>query len=171
MRKGSALALLTAGAALTMSLAAAPAAMASGGPGPGGGSGSGGSGSGGSGGGDGGGRPCGRAVSTSGPGSLGTGWTLKSMHDDNAAGMPVVGEEFEIGTPAGQVWQITFADNGTVFFSGTVTAPAGGIVVNAMTADQGGTQIMSAQATDAATGETISGSVPLPPAPGTCHTG
>jgi hypothetical protein len=162
MRKASALALLTGGLALSMTLAAAPAAMASGGPGPGGG---------GNGGGGGGGRPCGRAVSTSGPGSLGTPWTLKSMHDDNAAGMPVVGEEFEIDTPAGQVWQITFADNGTVFFSGTVTAPAGGIVVNAMTADQGGTQIMSAQATDAATGETISGSVPLPPAPSTCHTG
>jgi hypothetical protein len=155
MRRSSALALLTAGAALSLSLTAAPAFAKGGGDGGGGG----------------GGRPCGPAVSTSGTGSLGSPWTLKSMHDDNAAGMPIVGEEFEINTPAGQTWTVTFADDGTTFFSGNEVAPAGGIVVNSSTANLAGTQTMSVTAVNPATGETISGSVALPPAPSTCHSG
>ena len=107
MRKGSVLALLTAGTALSLSLAAAPAALAATAPapvpashsGPGGG---------------GGGRPGGQPVTNDGFGSLGTAWHLKSMHDD-LAGAQVVGEEFEIDAPDPQNWTITLADNGVTF--------------------------------------------------------
>ncbi|WP_242908416.1 hypothetical protein [Actinomadura terrae] len=64
-------------------------------------------------------RPCGRPVETSGTGSQGTPWTLKSQYDDD--GTPpnrlVAGEEFEIATAAaGQRWSVSFTDNGTEFF-------------------------------------------------------
>ncbi|WP_067460332.1 hypothetical protein [Actinomadura macra] len=64
-------------------------------------------------------RPCGRPVMTSGTGSQGTPWTLKSQYDDD--GTPpnrlVAGEEFEINTEAaGQRWSVSFTDNGTEFF-------------------------------------------------------
>ena len=64
---------------------AAPAALASGGKGSGGGGGDNG----------GGGRRLGLGVATSGAGTLGSPWTLKSKHDDDGPGL-VAGEEFEI---------------------------------------------------------------------------
>src|SRR3954451_6241810 len=90
----SSAAALTATAAVALSMLAAPAAFAQGG---------------------GGGRKLGPAVSTSGPATLGSPWTLKSQHDDDGPGL-VAGEEFEINTPAGHVWTVTLADNGTPFF-------------------------------------------------------
>jgi hypothetical protein len=122
---------------------------------------------GGGGGGGGGGRPCGPSHSTSGQGSLGSGFTLKSMYDDNA-GAVVVGEEFEIAVPAGQVWTVTFSDNGTVFFSGDVTSDAAGVRVVEMTAYHGGTSHMAAHALSKQSGETVDGAVDLPVAPATC---
>jgi hypothetical protein len=145
MRKGSAFALLTAGAALSLSLAVAPAALAS------------------NGGGGGGGRPGGPPVTASGTGSLGSSWTLKSMHDDNAAGAQIVGEEFEINTPAGQIWTVTFADDGTPFFSANETATSAGVRADSSTANQPGTQDMSVHAVNQTSGEVINGSVELPP--------
>ncbi|WP_344903769.1 hypothetical protein [Actinomadura meridiana] len=64
-------------------------------------------------------RPCGQGKSTSGVGTKGTAWTLKSKYDDD--GTPpnrlVAGEEFEIKTQAaGQRWSVVFSDNGTEFF-------------------------------------------------------
>ena len=156
MRKGSVLALLTAGTALSLSLAAAPAALAAAAPapvpashsGPGGG----------------GGRPGGQPVTNDGFGSLGTAWHLKSMHDD-LAGAQVVGEEFEIDAPDPQNWTITLADNGVTFpFTETVTAVS--LTVNGMTANQPGIQHMTASATDSVTHETITPDkafVDLPP--------
>jgi hypothetical protein len=108
------------------------------------------------------GRPGGQPVTASGQGSLGSQWKLKSMHDD-ANGQQIVGEEFEINGGAGQVWDVTFADNGTVFFSGAVTATAQGLRVNASTPNQVGTQTMSAHAVNETTGEVVDGSVALPP--------
>jgi hypothetical protein len=106
----------------------------------------------------GGGRPCGPAVSTSGVGSLGTGWTLKSMYDDDGA-VPgvVVGEEFQINTEAaGQVWHVQLADNGLVFFDQQMTSTAAGITAMGKTADQNRTdQHMTAVATRVPDGETI----------------
>jgi len=144
----SSVAALTATAAVALSMLAAPAAFAQGGDG------------GGSGGG-GGGRKLGPAVSTSGTGTLGSPWTLKSQHDDDGPG-PVVGEEFEIKTPAGHVWTVTLADNGTPFFSQDVTADATGLKAMSKTADLGIDQHMSAHAVDKATGEVVDGAVDLP---------
>jgi hypothetical protein len=164
MRKGSVFALLTAGAALSLSLAAAPAAFAvtapapvpasHGGPGGGGG---------------GGGRPGGQAVKNDGAGSLGTPWHLKSMHDDSdVTGAQVVGEEFEIDASDPQNWTITLTDNG-ISFPFTETVAADSLTVNGMTANQPGTQHMTASATDSVTGETITpvkAFVDLPPLAG-----
>jgi hypothetical protein len=151
MRKGSVFALLTAGAALSMALATAPAALASGGPGGGGGSGSG--------------RPGGPPVAASGTGTLGSQWTLKSMHDDDAAGNQIVGEEFEINTPAGQTWTVTFFDDGVPFqnfHDQSVLSTAAGIRANSSTANVAGTQQMTVHAANAVTGEVIDASVDLP---------
>jgi hypothetical protein len=146
-------ALIAVGAALAVSSLAVSPAMAQGG-----------------GGGGGGGRPCGPPQSTSGHGSLGTPWTLKSMYDDNAAGAVVIGEEFEINTPAGQVWTVTYSDNGTAFFSASETAVTGGVRVVEMTLYHGGTSLMAAHAVNQKTGEVIDGSVLLPVAPAACGT-
>lgn len=141
-----ALAAATGAAALTVGVIAAPAANASG-------------------------RPCGSAVATSGMGSLGTPFTLKSMYDDDGAtpGAVVVGEEFEINTEAvGQTWQLTFSDNGIVFFTGTDVSTATGIREVRMTPAQPGTQTMKAIAINQADGETIMATVTLPTVPPKC---
>jgi len=151
-RKAFSVTMLTASVAVGLSLLSAPAALASGGPGGGGDGGHGGSG---------GGRRLGPAVSTSGVGTLGSPWTLKSQHDDDGPG-PVVGEEFEIGTPAGRVWTVVFADNGHEFFHQDVTADAAGLRAMSKTADQGIDQVMSVHAVDTVTHEVIDGSVTLP---------
>ncbi|MEV6603166.1 hypothetical protein [Kutzneria sp. NPDC051319] len=114
------------------------------------------------------GRPCGPGVMASGVGSLGTPWTLKSKHDDDGpGGIFVVGEEFEINTRVvGEVWTITFADNGKVFFTGTDVATATGIRELHPTPNQPGvTQHMTVHAVDQATGEVIDGSVDVAPVP------
>jgi hypothetical protein len=112
------------------------------------------------------GRRCGPASSTNGVGSLGTLWTLKSMHDDDGPGGTfVVGEEFEINTQiAGQVWSITFADNGLVFFTADDVSTATGIREVHPTANQPGTnQHMTAHAVNRTTGEVIDGAVDVAP--------
>jgi len=148
----SSVAALTATAAVALGMLAAPTAFAQGG---------GSGGSGGSGGGSGSGRRLGPPGSTSGTGTLGSPWTLKSQHDDDGPG-PVVGEEVEIKTPAGHVWTVTLADNGTPFFSQDVTADATGLLAMSKTADLGIDQVMSAHAVDKATGEVVDGAVDLP---------
>jgi hypothetical protein len=143
--------MFTAAAVVGLSLLSAPAALAS--DGHGGGSGSSG--------GSGGGRRLGPPVATSGVGTLGSPWTLKSQHDDDGPGL-VAGEEFEIGTPAGRVWTVTFADNGVVFFHQDVTAGTAGLRAMSKAPDQGVDQVMSVDAVDRTTGEVIDGSVDLP---------
>jgi hypothetical protein len=138
----SSAAALTATAAVALSMLAAPAAFAQGGGG-------------------GGGRKLGPAVSTSGTGTLGSPWTLKSQHDDDGPGL-VAGEEFEINTPAGHVWTVTLADNGKPFFSQDVTADATGLKAMSKAADTGTDQHMTAHAVDKATGEVVDGAVDLP---------
>jgi hypothetical protein len=138
----SSAAALTATAAVALSMLAAPAAFAQGGSG-------------------GGGRKLGPAVSTSGTGTLGSPWTLKSQHDDDGPGL-VAGEEFEINTPAGHVWTVTLADNGNPFFSQDVTADATGLKAMSKAADTGTDQHMTAHAVDKATGEVVDGAVDLP---------
>ncbi|WP_030442051.1 hypothetical protein [Actinoplanes subtropicus] len=119
-----------------------------------------------------GGRPCGPEVSTSGVGTLGSSYTLKSKHDDDGPGGSLVeGEEFEINVPAGQVWQVTFADNGTVFFDQpSVSGPHGtppkiGVREVHAAPNQPGTQHMTVHAVSQSTGETIDAFVNVPPAP------
>jgi hypothetical protein len=142
----SSAAALTATAAVALSMLAAPAAFAQGGDGGGGG---------------GGGRRLGPAVNTSGTGTLGSPWTLKSQHDDDGPGL-VAGEEFQINTPAGHVWTVTLAGNGTPFFSQDVTADATGLTAMSKAADTGTDQHMTAHAVDKATGEVVDGAVDLP---------
>jgi hypothetical protein len=105
-------------------------------------------------------------VKNQGNGSLGTHWTLKSMHDDNdLTGAQIVGEEFEIDAPDPQNWTITLTD-GTVRFPFTETIGADSLTVNGMTPNQPGTQHMTASATDSVTHETITPDkafVDLPP--------
>jgi hypothetical protein len=113
-------------------------------------------------------RRCGPTSSTDGVGTLGTSWTLKSKHDDDGPGGSfVVGEEFEIATQVvGQVWTITFADNGLVFFNADDVATAAGIREVHPTANQRGTiQHMTAHAVNHATGEVIDGAVDVAPVP------
>jgi hypothetical protein len=112
------------------------------------------------------GRPCGPGVSMDGKGTLGSPYTLKSKHDDDGPnGTQVVGEEFEIGTPAGRVWHVTFADNGVVFFDADQTATVDGLRSQAAAPNQPGTQHMTVHAVDRTTGEVIDGAVDVPPAP------
>lgn len=110
------------------------------------------------------GRPGGQPVTASGTGTLGSPWTLKSMHDD-LNGAQIVGEEFEIFpvNGVGQTWTITFADNGLVFFTGTQVATTAGIREVHSTANQPGTQHMTAHAVNQNTGEVVDGAVDLPP--------
>jgi hypothetical protein len=111
------------------------------------------------------GRPQGRAVSTTGVGTLGSHWKLKSMHDDDlpgAPGAPVAGEEFEIEVAAGHTWTTTFANNGVVFFSGDQVSTAAGIREVHPSPGQRGNEHMTVHAVDHNTGETIDGFVDLP---------
>jgi hypothetical protein len=113
------------------------------------------------------GRPGGDPVTADGKGSLGTPWTLKSQHDDDGPG-PVVGEEFEINTEVvGDVWDVTYTDNGIVTFTGQFVSTATGVRVQHASPDLGGTQQLAAHAVDETTGEVIEAVLPpLPPAPG-----
>lgn len=122
------------------------------------------------GGGGGGGRPCGPATSTSGHGTLGSGFTLKSMYDDDGATPGVVvGEEFEIKTKAaGQHWTVQLADNGLVFLNQNLISDANGIKAMGQTPAQPGDQVMTAHAVDTDNGETVDGKVTLDPPPAAC---
>jgi hypothetical protein len=91
------------------------------------------------------------------------------MYVDNSVGAVVVGEEFEINTQvAGQVWAVTFTDNGTAFFSADVTSTAAGVREVQMTPYAGGVSHMTAHAVNQQTGEVVDGTVSLPTAPATC---
>lgn len=116
------------------------------------------------------GRPCGPPSMTTGTGTLGSPFTLKSMYDDDGpGGIVVVGEEFEINTQAaGQVWTVTFTYNGTVFFNADSTSTAAGIREVHPTPYKGGTSHMTAHAVSKVTGEVVDGFVDLPVAPARC---
>jgi hypothetical protein len=125
---------------------------------------------GGGGGGGGGGRPCGTATATSGHGTLGSAFTLKSMYDDDGAvAGVVVGEEFEINTQAvGQHWTVQLADNGVVFFNQNEISDPTGIKGMSMTPAQPGNQVMTAHAVNNDNGEIVDGTVTLAPPPARC---
>ncbi|MGV9294803.1 hypothetical protein [Amycolatopsis sp. NPDC003676] len=113
-------------------------------------------------------RRCGPTSEADGAGSMGTSWTLKSKHDDDGPGGSfVVGEEFEIHTNVpGQVWSITFADNGQIFFTGDDVSTATGIREQHPTANHPGTnQHMTAHAVNHTTGEVIDAAVDVAPVP------
>jgi hypothetical protein len=121
-------------------------------------------------------RPCGPAVMTSGTGTLGTGWTLKSQYDDdgpNPGGL-VAGEEFQINTEgAGQHWTVVLSDNGTAFFTNNddVSTATGINETHPNPTFHHTNNVMSAHAVRHDTGEVIDGSVTLPPAPAACAPG
>ena len=118
-------------------------------------------------------RPCGPAVMTSGTGSLGTGWTLKSQYDDDGPGL-VAGEEFEINTEgAGQHWTVVLSDDGKAFFTNNddVSTATGINETHPNPTVHHISNVMSAHAVRHDTGEVIDGSVTLPPAPPACAPG
>lgn len=160
MRKRPLTTLLAATAATVAigALSATPA-LARGGPGPGGG------------GGGGGGRPCGATTATSGSGSLGSPFSLSGKYDDNDAqpGVVIVEEEFQVNTQvANQVWNVTFTDNGTTFFSGSVTSTTAGVHASASTTYAGGTSALTVAAVNQTTGETVNSTITAPAAPSAC---
>jgi hypothetical protein len=119
------------------------------------------------------GRPCGDPVMTSGAGTDGTTWTLKSQYDDNGPGL-VSGEEFQINTQAaGQHWTVVLSHNGTAFFTNNddVSTATGINETHPDRATHGTTQVMTAHAVRHDTGEVIDGTVELPPAPAQCAPG
>ncbi|MCU7724952.1 hypothetical protein ODJ79_14590 [Actinoplanes sp. KI2] len=112
------------------------------------------------------GRPCSPGFSTIGVGSQGSPYILKAKQDDDEpGGSPVVGEEFEIKVPAGQVWQVTFADNGVIFFDQPSTSTVDGIREVHAAPSQPGTQHMTVHSVSRATGEVIDAFVDVPAAP------
>lgn len=118
-------------------------------------------------------RPCGPPVMTSGNGSLGTAWTLKSQYDDDGPGL-VAGEEFQIETQgAGQHWTVVLSDNGTPFFTNNddVSTASGINETHPNHTVHHINNVMSAHAVRHETGEVIDGSVTLPPAPPQCAPG
>ncbi|HEY1574773.1 MAG TPA: hypothetical protein VGG05_25810 [Pseudonocardiaceae bacterium] len=144
---------LAIGAAIAATVLAGPTANASQGGGNGGG-----------------GRPCGTAMATSGVGTLGSTFTLKSMYDDDGA-VPgvVVGEEFEINTEAvGQHWTVQLADNGVIFLNQNEISDVTGIKGMSMTPAQPGNQVMTAHAVDTDNGEVVDGTVTLAPPSAKC---
>ncbi|MFE3174368.1 hypothetical protein ACFXPA_13545 [Amycolatopsis sp. NPDC059090] len=113
-------------------------------------------------------RRCGPTSEADGVGNMGTSWTLKSKHDDDGPGGSfVVGEEFEIHTNVpNQLWSITFADNGQVFFTGDDLSTATGIREQHPTANHPGTnQHMTVHAVNHTTGEIIDAAVDVAPVP------
>jgi hypothetical protein len=107
-------------------------------------------------------------VSTTGKGTLGSPWTLKSALDD-ANGVLTVGEEFEINTSAntppdavGQPWTVTFAQNGVVFLDDTQNTQPTGIREAKMTPRLTEPLHMTVHAVNLVTGETIDGAVTVP---------
>ncbi|HEX5118441.1 MAG TPA: hypothetical protein VFW65_24920 [Pseudonocardiaceae bacterium] len=118
----------------------------------------------------GGGRPCGTATVTSGVGTQGSTFTLKSMYDDDGA-VPgvVVGEEFEINTEAvGQHWTVQLADNGVIFLNQNDISDVTGIKGMSMTPAQPGSQVMTAHAVNTDDGEMVDGTVTLAPPSARC---
>jgi hypothetical protein len=114
----------------------------------------------------GGGQPCSPGAIASGNGTQGTPWALKSMYARNAAGAVTVAEEFQVSTSvAGQVWAVTFAVNGTAFFTADVTSAASGVREAQMTPYHGGASHVTAHAVNEQTGEVADGAVDLPAAP------
>ena len=86
-------------------------------------------------------------------------WKLKAKHDDGR-----IEVEFEVDSNVvGQTWKVKLADNGTTFFKGTKTTvgPSGSFEVHKRTANQAGTDVIKANATNPSTGETCMGSVSL----------
>jgi hypothetical protein len=99
-------------------------------------------------------------VHTSGACSASTEWELKSKVDDGRLEV-----EFEVdASRKGQVWTVTLADNGTTFWTGmrTTRGRSGSFEVEKRTANQVGTDTITATASNAKTGETCSGSLVFP---------
>ena len=101
------------------------------------------------------------AVGTSGSCSATSTWKLKAKPDLDLGTIQI---EFAVDSnKVGQTWAVRLADNTTTVFSGrrTTLAPSGSFTVRRLTADQAGTDIIKARATNPATGEVCSGQVRL----------
>jgi hypothetical protein len=86
-------------------------------------------------------------------------WKLKAKHDNGR-----IEVEFEVDTNVvGQSWNVVMKDNGVQFFSGTkvTKAPSGSFTVRKLTANRSGTDKITGNAMNPASGETCAGSVSL----------
>ena len=101
------------------------------------------------------------AVGTSGSCSATSTWKLKAKPDLDLGTIQI---EFAVDSnKPGQVWTVRLVDNTPTAFFGhrTTLAPSGSFTVRRITADQAGTDIIKARATNPATGEVCSGRVRL----------
>ncbi|HET7278754.1 MAG TPA: hypothetical protein VFJ22_11785 [Dermatophilaceae bacterium] len=101
------------------------------------------------------------AVATSGSCSATSTWKLKAKPELDLGTIQI---EFSVDSnKVGQIWAVRLADNTTTVFSGhrTTLAPSGSFTVKRLTADQAGTDLIRARATNPATGEVCSGQVRL----------
>ncbi len=82
-------------------------------------------------------------------------WKLKASRDNGK-----IEVEFEVDQiKPGQTWDVTLSDNGNTFFSGTKTPSLDSFHVRKRTANQTGTDMIVANATNQVTGETCDGSL------------
>ena len=95
------------------------------------------------------------AVKASGKCSASGVWKLKAVKDNGK-----IEVEFEVDhVKAGQTWDVTLSDNGTTFFTGTKTPSRDSFHVRKRTANQAGTDMIVANASNQVTGETCQGSL------------
>ena len=101
----------------------------------------------------------GGGVSNSGKCSASSTWKLKAKPDNGK-----IEVEFEVDSNVnGQSWNVLIKDNGTQVFKGTrvTQPPSGSFEVRKRIANQAGTDKITANAKNPATGETCAGSVSL----------
>jgi hypothetical protein len=86
-------------------------------------------------------------------------WKLKASPDNGR-----IEVEFEVDSNiVGQKWSVTLKDNGSKVWSGTATtkAPSGSFEVNKLISNKAGADKIQGTASNAATGETCTGTVTL----------
>jgi len=100
----------------------------------------------------------GGGVKASGKCSASGVWKLKASTEDRGR----LEVEFQVDNiKPGQTWDVMLSDNGTAFFSGTKTPARDAFHVKKRPANQAGTDMINASATNQVTGETCMGSVSI----------
>lgn len=99
-------------------------------------------------------------IRTSGTCSMGSTWKLKAKPDNGR-----IQVEFEVDSNrVGQAWAVAWRDNGILVHQGVhrTVAPSGSFTVEQRIANRAGADLITARATQAATGEVCSGRLTFP---------